>query len=45
VAAIARACDAVAPRAHHLIPAVAGAHTVPLLAAGRGLRAPPSFVR
>ena len=45
VAAIARAAEALAPRAQHLVPVVAAAHAVPLLAAGRGLRAPPSFVR
>jgi hypothetical protein len=45
VAAIACAGDAVAPPAQRLIPIVAGGHAVPLLAAGRGLRAPPLFVR
>lgn len=45
VAAIARAGDAVAPPAQQLVPVLAAAHAVPLLAAGRGLRAPPSFVR
>jgi hypothetical protein len=45
VAAIARAGGAVAPLAQHLAPVLAAAHAVPLLAAGRGLRAPPSFVR
>jgi hypothetical protein len=44
-AAIARAGEVLAPCAQQLIPVVAGRHAVPLLAAGRGLRAPPSFVR
>jgi MFS family permease len=44
-AAIARASDARSPHAHQLVPVVAAVHAVPLLAAGRGLRAPPSFVR
>jgi len=43
-AAIARAADAVLPPAQQLAPVLAG-HAAPLLAAGRGLRAPPSFVR
>jgi hypothetical protein len=45
VAAFARMLDAVAPPALRFVPAVAAGHTVPLLAAGRGLRAPPAFVR
>ncbi len=44
-AAIGRAGDALAPRLVSLVPAVAAATAVPLLAAGRGLRAPPVFVR
>ena len=43
--ALVRAGETAAPRARLLAHAVAGHHTVPLLAAGRGLRAPPSLVR
>jgi len=39
------AAGAAAPCPQRLGPVVAGGHAVPLLAAGRGLRAPPSFVR
>ena len=44
-AAIGRGGDARAPRVELLVPLVAASHAVPLLAAGRGLRAPPVFVR
>jgi hypothetical protein len=43
--AIARASDVPAPFARQRVPVVARGHGVPLLAAGRGLRAPPLFVR
>jgi hypothetical protein len=45
VAAIAAVPAARAPRARRVVPRVAGARTVPLLAAGRGLRAPPPILR
>ena len=45
VAVIARACAAVALCAQRFAFAVIDGHAVPLLAAGRGLRAPPLFVR
>ena len=45
VTAVAAAAGAKVPAAQHRIRAVAGGHAVPLLSAGRGLRAPPSFVR
>jgi MFS family permease len=45
VAAIAGAAQAAAPRAQSFAPLVAASHAVPLLASGRGLRAPPDFVR
>jgi hypothetical protein len=45
VAAVANVAEAAAPCAARFVPIVAGGHAVPLLAAGRGLRAPPPFVR
>ena len=45
VAAISAVTDAAEPCIPRLVPVVAGGHAVPLLAAGRGLRAPPLFVR
>jgi hypothetical protein len=44
-AAIAAAADVTAPRRQRLVPVVAAGRRFPLLAAGRGLRAPPAFVR
>jgi hypothetical protein len=43
--AFARARGGVAPRAQRLVPLVAGVRAASLLAAGRGLRAPPSVMR
>jgi hypothetical protein len=45
VAAVANIAAAVTPPHTRLVPVVAGGHAVPLLAAGRGLRAPPLFAR
>ncbi len=45
VMAVAAAAGALAPSGQRHIPALAGGHAVPLLSAGRGLRAPPSLVR
>ena len=45
VAIIARAAAPVGPRGQRFAFAIIGEHAVPLLAAGRGLRAPPLFVR
>lgn len=45
VCAIARSNAAAAPRVRYLAALVPDGHAVPLLAAGRGLRAPPAFVR
>jgi hypothetical protein len=44
-AVIARSRPAATPCAQRCVFTVSGAHAVPLLAAGRGLRAPPLFVR
>jgi hypothetical protein len=44
-AAIVRAGDAVAARRLRFVPIACGVHAAPLLSAGRGLRAPPPFVR
>jgi hypothetical protein len=45
IAAVAEAAAALAPCPHQLVPVVAAAHAFPLLAAGRGLRAPPASAR
>ena len=45
VAAFAGVSDAIAPQTFRFVPAIAAGHALPLLAAGRGLRAPPAFVR
>jgi hypothetical protein len=45
VAAIAYAADAADVHVQRVPPVVDFGHAVPVLAAGRGLRAPPSFVR
>jgi hypothetical protein len=45
VAAVADAAAAASPRVTRFVPVLAGGHAAALLAAGRGLRAPPIFVR
>ena len=45
VAAVAYAADASSLHVQRFAPLVDFGHSVPVLAAGRGLRAPPSFVR
>jgi hypothetical protein len=45
VAAVAYAAEAGSLHVQRLVPVVDFGHAVPVLAAGRGLRAPPSFVR